>query len=603
VLAIGIDLGTTNSVVASVRGGKADVLADENGDRLTPSVVNFHPNGHVIVGAAARNRRRVDPRNTLVSTKRLLGYPFESPIIQELRARVAYNIVQGDNNATQVEVRGERYTLPEISAFILRRLRDIATRATGAPIQRAVITVPAHFNELQRAATKVSGRIAGLEVLRVINEPTAAALAYGLGRSKRERVVVYDFGGGTFDCTVLDLNGSVYEVLATCGDSYLGGDDIDTELALRMRQKLLQESNIDALESPETFDRLRHASEELKVQLTHSEHARVVVQELGVGKGGRPVHLDVELTRTAFDDLTRPFIDRTLLRTQEALALAEVAPSSIDRVILVGGSTRSPIVANRVAQFFQQMPLSTLNVDEVVALGAAYQAAALSDFSKRTSIPEPPPIFDPNRPQSSPPGLYIDSNRSTRMIARARVSSVVDPFIPDETPEVLSHALVSSMPPPMQPIGMLAAPVLVDVTPRALVVETAGGFCDVLIPRNARVPCGRVRQFSLGMDNQTTVTIRVGQGESVKFGENTYLGEVKLSGLRAAPRGEVVVSVSFELDEGGLLRVRARDAATTVEAQATLQLVGLAGEGTIEVMRARIEGASLTGRASLPPVQ
>jgi molecular chaperone DnaK len=505
-----------------------------------------------------------------------------------------------------VQARGHAYTLPEISAFILRRLRDYATMQTGAPITRAVITVPAHFNELQRAATKIAGRIAGLEVLRVINEPTAAALAYGLSRGERKRVAVYDFGGGTFDCTVLDLSDTVYEVLSTCGDSFLGGDDIDTALALRMREHLLRTTRFDAGE-PAAFDRLRSAAEDLKLQLTHTEQARVAIPELGFGALGRPIHFEYALSRAEFNALATPFVERTMQKTQEALSLAGVSASSIDHVVLVGGSTRSPLVQARVGQLFGRAPLQSINVDEVVALGAAQQAASLSDFGKRQALPEPPPIFDAAKPSvfPAPPSAY--ALNTTLAIGPGAGSGLTGGR--GSQPPIHAHAHAPSQPPAVMfaqqqtQLNPLAStlPILVDVTPHALVVETAGGFSDVLVPRNARIPCGRTRRFSLSHDGQTSVRIRVAQGGSAKFNENTFLGEVLLSGLRAAARGEVVLSVSFELDEGGLLKVSARDMATQHEANATLRLIGFAG--SIEGMQQRLDQTALTGRASVPPQQ
>jgi molecular chaperone DnaK len=593
VLAVGIDLGTTNSVISAVRGGVAEVLADENGDVLTPSIVNFHPSNKIVVGRGARARRRIDASNTVFGTKRMLGHPFDSPEIQAIVPRVPYKIVAGDNATTLVAARGSTYTLPEISAFVLRHLREYASMRTGALIEHAVITVPAHFNELQRAATKIAGKIAGLEVMRVINEPTAAALAYFRDGTAKKRVAVYDFGGGTFDCTILDLGESVYEVLATCGDSFLGGDDIDNEIALRMRDQLLSSTRVDAFSDMQIFDRLRSAAEELKIQLSQRDHAQIQLQELAFGAFGKPVHLDFGLNRRDFNALANGFVDRTLLKTQEALALAGVSVTEIDHVIMVGGSTRAPIVHARLAEFFGQAPLAHVNVEHAVAIGAAYQAAALSDAGRRRSIPQPPPLFDPARPNpqgSAPPGadpsrtLSLDG-RDTRGMRSPLASR------PPSAPPPLPHF--------DDDVTQRAAPVLVDVTPRALVVETAGAFSDVLIPRNARVPCGRTRQFTLGKDNQTIVRIRVAQGESARFAENTYLGEVILSGLRAAPRGEVVLSVSFELDEGGLLKVSARDLGTAKEAHATLQLVGISG--SLDAMKARNMQTTLSARVSVAP--
>ncbi|HSO38089.1 MAG TPA: Hsp70 family protein, partial [Labilithrix sp.] len=280
---VGIDLGTTNTVVACVRTGKVHVLADEHGLRLLPSVVSFHPNGEVLVGASAKSRRIIDPKNTVYSHKRLIGRSWGSPEIAQAKSRFAFELKEGPGQGPLIRARGQDYTLPEISAFVLKRTRQIAETALGTPVERAVITVPAHFNELQRASTKVAGRVSGLEVLRILNEPTAAALAYGLGRTGNERVAVYDFGGGTFDCTLLDLNGNVFEVLTTAGDSFLGGDDVDNLIAERMAETYLKAHRYDPRTDPQMLERLKTTAEDIKMVLSTAETHTVVLKEFGHG--------------------------------------------------------------------------------------------------------------------------------------------------------------------------------------------------------------------------------------------------------------------------------------------------------------------------------
>jgi molecular chaperone DnaK len=586
---VGIDLGTTNTVVACARGGRVQVVADDQGRTLLPSVVSFHPNGEVLVGHGARERRVVDAKNTIASVKRLIGRAWESEEIKKSRPRFAFELKEGLGQGPLVVVRNQTYTLPEISAFVLRRAKQIADAGLGEPVDRAVITVPASFNELQRAATKVAGRIAGLDVMRIINEPTAATLAYGFGRRAKERVAVYDFGGGTFDCTLLELSGNVFEVLATAGDSFLGGDDIDLAIAERMSDAFLLKHRWDPRAHPAVFERLRAMAEAIKLELSTGERARVHLRDVAGGAGGTQLDLEFEMARTELDALATPLIERTFAVCEDSLSVAGLSVSSFDNVILVGGSTRIPLVRRRVSDFFGATPLDRVNPEEVVAIGAAIQAAALADAARRRSIPPPPTpamrgSVPPPAKTSIPPPL-----------PRVRQAQATLPMLPglDDPP---SQGRIPVGPPQRgtrqdhYELGPPAAPVLVDVTPRALLVETAGGFSDVIVPRNAKIPCERTRAFTTSSDMQTGVRVRVAQGEDAFFDNNTYLGELELTGLRAGPRGGVTIQVRFEVDEGGTLKVFATDVATGNRAQALLQLVGIAGAQGVAIMQARQAG-------------
>src|ERR1700722_5172025 len=349
---VGIDLGTTNTVVACVRDGRVHVLADDDGNRLLPSIVSFHPNGDVLVGRAAWERRLVDAKNTISSIKRLIGRPWDSDEIRLARSRFPFELREGPGQGALVIARGEAYTLPEISAFVLKRARQIAEAALGETVDKAVITVPAHFNELQRASTKVAGRVAGLEVLRILNEPTAAALAYGFGSGQSERVAVYDFGGGTFDCSLLDLTGTLFEVLATAGDTFLGGDDIDTAIAEAMCTAFLAQHRYDPRVDPQAFEKLRSAAEQLKKDLSTNMQAQVDLPDVAYGLAGKKLGLNFGMTQADLDVIAGPFVERTLQVTQDALNVARLSPSSFDQIVLVGGSTRMPLVKRRVEAFF-----------------------------------------------------------------------------------------------------------------------------------------------------------------------------------------------------------------------------------------------------------
>jgi molecular chaperone DnaK len=614
---VGIDLGTTNTVVACAKSGRVQVLADDQGRTLLPSVVSFHPSGDVLVGHAARERRVVDAKNTIASVKRLIGRAWDSEEIKKSRPRFAFELREGLGQGPIVAVRDQTYTLPEISAFVLRRAKQIADAALGEPVDRAVITVPASFNELQRAATKVAGRIAGLDVMRIINEPTAATLAYGFGRRAKERVAVYDFGGGTFDCTLLELSGNVFEVLATAGDSFLGGDDIDLAIADRMADSFLLKHRWDPRAHPQVFERLRVTAEALKVELSTSERARVHLRDVAGGVGGTQLDLEFEMTRLDLDALAAPLVERTFAVCEDSLGVAGLSVTNFDNVILVGGSTRIALVRQRVEQFFGAPPLDRVSPDEVVAIGAAIQAAALADSARRRSIPPPPipairaaasPSDDDEVTISSPTSQTIASlQQSLAMAARPPTSGVPPPLpraarpvqttlpmlpgITEQSSRELAAASTArrAARPEANDLGS-STPVLVDVTPRALLVQTAGGFSDVIVPRNAKIPCERTRAFTTSSDMQTGVRVRVAQGEDAFFDNNTFLGELELVGLRAGPRGDVTIQVRFEVDEGGTLKVLATDVATGKQAQALLQLVGIAGAKGVAMMQARQAG-------------
>lgn len=388
---VGIDLGTTNTVVGVVQDGQAKAIADGNGDRLIPSVVSFHPGGNVLVGKQAKERRLMDAPNTIYSVKRLIGRSWESEEVKKARARFPFEMREGPGQAALVVARGETYTLPEISAFVLRKAKAIAEEALGEPVERAVITVPANFNDLQRAATKVAGRVAGLEVLRILNEPTAAALAYGYGKGSTERIAIYDFGGGTFDVTLLDLSGNVFEVLATAGNTFLGGDDVDLLLAERMADAFLAKHRLDPRDNPQGFERLRAAAEQLKIDLSGQPRAAVSVEEVAHGPGGKALNLDFQMTRREFEELAAPLIQQTFDTCREALGIARLEPKDFDQVLLVGGSTRIPLVKQQVESFFGRQAMEHISPDEVVAIGAAIQASALTGAERRRAeLPRPP---------------------------------------------------------------------------------------------------------------------------------------------------------------------------------------------------------------------
>jgi molecular chaperone DnaK len=374
---IGIDLGTTNSVVATLRENRVEVIPDDRGNRLHPSVVGFLPSGETVIGHPARARRHVDPRNTVYSAKRLIGQSIKNPIVRLAMSTLPYQCEEGPNEQPLIVVRGRKYTVPEVSSYILAHLKRCAERHLGAPVSKAVITVPANFTDSQRQATKYAGELAGLKVLRILNEPTAAALAYGFGRALDAKLAIYDLGGGTFDVTVLQIRDKIFEVLSTGGDSFLGGDDFDRTLVDRLAGDFISEKRVDLRDNPEAWSRLTTACEQIKCKLSQEDAVAGTIHDLATGTGGAPMQLDFEVTRGEFEQLIVPYIDRSMQACQEVLVAAGLSAQALTDLILVGGSTRTPLVRRRVAEYFGRAPQTRINPDETVAYGAALQSAAL----------------------------------------------------------------------------------------------------------------------------------------------------------------------------------------------------------------------------------
>jgi molecular chaperone DnaK len=523
--AVGIDLGTTNTVVAAVVEGRARVLFDDV-DRLIPSVVAFMPNGGVMVGRRARERRRIDAANTIYSVKRLIGRAWTSEEVVRARNYLPFALKEGPHGFPLVVARGTAYELHTISAMVLSRAKKLAEKVLGGPVDSAVITVPASFNDRQRAATKAAGSEAGLNVLRILNEPTAAALAYGLGRDTQsnERIAVYDLGGGTFDLTLLDLSNNVFEVRGTAGDSFLGGDDLDHLVVEELRTEILKQTRFDPRSDVQVMERLREDAEQVKIALSDRDEVDITFRDLAIGPDGNPLVASIRVSRVSFERAAGPLIDRSIEVCREALSIARLSADDFANILLVGGSTRIPLVRRKIEQFFQRPPRTDLNPDEVVAIGAAIQADVLLKADRRDGGAEP-----------------------------ARASR-------------------GKLPAAFPARGNRAGPLLVDVTPLTLGMETVSGFVEPVIERNSSVPCSQTRTFTTGRDRQTTITVRVFQGEGQTLAENVLLGELSLDGLRAAPRGEVSVEVTFALDADGILQVAARDPESDRAVSATLRV-------------------------------
>jgi molecular chaperone DnaK len=372
---IGIDLGTTNSVVCVMEGKEPKVITNEEGGRLTPSVVAFDDKGEVLVGQIARRQAITNPENTVFSIKRFMGWKYDDA--KEEIKRVPFKVIRAPNGDAHVEVRGQRFSPPEISAKVLQKLKRAAEDYLGEEVKEAVITVPAYFNDSQRQATKDAGRIAGLDVKRIVNEPTAAALAYGLDKKKDQLIAVYDFGGGTFDISVLEVGENVVQVISTNGDTHLGGDDIDQRLMQWLIDEFKRDQGIDVSKDKMVIQRLKEAAEKAKIDLSSVAETDINLPFLTADASG-PKHLMVKLSRAQFERMVGDIIDRTIEPCRRALADANKSPQEINEVVLVGGSTRIPMVQQRVREFFGREPHRGVNPDEVVGLGAAVQAGVLA---------------------------------------------------------------------------------------------------------------------------------------------------------------------------------------------------------------------------------
>src|SRR5262247_2307612 len=374
---IGIDLGTTNSVVAIMEGKEPKVISNEEGSRLTPSVVAFDDKGDVLVGQIARRQAITNPENTVFSSKRFMGRKANDAITQEEAKRVPFKIVSAPNGDTAFEIRGKRYSPPEIGARVLMKLKRAAEEYLGEPVTEAVITVPAYFNDSQRQATKDAGKIAGLDVKRIINEPTAAALAYGLDKTKEQLIAVFDMGGGTFDISILEVGDKVVEVVSTNGDTHLGGDDIDNRLMDWLVAEFKKDTGIDVSKDKMVLQRLKEAAEKAKIELSSVQETEINLPYLTADATG-PKHLLKKLSRAKFEQMIEDIVARAIEPCKKALADAGKKVSEIHEVVLVGGSTRIPMVQAKVKEFFGREPNRSVNADEVVALGAAVQGGVLS---------------------------------------------------------------------------------------------------------------------------------------------------------------------------------------------------------------------------------
>ena len=485
---IGIDLGTTNSCVAVLEGGEPAVIPNAEGMRTTPSVVAFAKSGDLLVGDVAKRQAATNVSRTISSIKREMG------------------------TDTRIKIDGKDFSPQEISAFILKKLKKDAEAYLGETVSEAVITVPAYFNDAQRQATKDAGRIAGLNVLRIINEPTSAALAYGLDHGKPQKIMVYDLGGGTFDVSLIEIGDNLIEVLATAGDNRLGGDDFDARLTEYIVQEYIRTNRVNLSKDMSAMQRIREAAEEAKKTLSNQTVTTINLPFVATVKG-EPVHLEMEITRSKFEELTRDLVDRTEAPVRKVLSDGGVSVSELGMVLLVGGSTRMPAVQEKVRQLTGKEPSHSLNPDECVAIGAAVQGGKL--------------------------GGEITAGNAAEII-------------------------------------------LMDVTPLSLAIETVGGIATKIIDRNTTIPTRHSQVFSTAANFQTSVEIKVLQGERQFAKDNTLLGTFRLSGIKRAPAGVPQIEVPFDIDANGIVNVSAKDLGTGKQKQITITARSKLSEDEIE---------------------
>lgn len=521
---IGIDLGTTNSVVAVMEGNEPKVIANQEGNRITPSVVAFTDKGDILVGDPAKRQAVTNPKRTIYSIKRFMGRRHNE--VESEEKLVPYPIVGGASELVKVQVGDKQQTPPEISALVLRKLKEAAEAYLGHKVRKAVITVPAYFNDAQRQATIDAAVIAGFDPeweiegkdgkmvkqkMRIINEPTAASLAYGLDSKKNEKIAVFDLGGGTFDISILDVGDGIFEVKSVNGDTHLGGDDWDDVLINWCADEFKKQQGIDLRKDPMAMQRLKEAAERAKKDLSQQANTEINLPFITADASG-PKHLQLNLSRAEFEKLTEHLIERCKAPVLKALKDSGIKASEIDEVVLVGGMSRVPRVQQIVKEIFGKEPHRGVNPDEVVAIGAAIQGAQLLKGAKA---------------------------------------------------EVL----------------------LLDVTPLSFGIETLGGVMTKMIERNTTIPAQKKNTFSTAEDNQPSVTVKVFQGEREMANDNKMLGIFNLDGIPPAPRGMPQIEVAFDIDHNGILNVSAKDLGTGKEQKIRIEASSGLSTAEIEKMR------------------
>ncbi|MBS9784058.1 molecular chaperone DnaK [Candidatus Gracilibacteria bacterium] len=610
---IGIDLGTTNSCVSFMEGGESKIIPNAEGGRTTPSVVAFKK-GETIVGMPARRQAVTNPKNTIYSAKRFIGRKF-SEVKDEIK-NVPFTVTEGKDGGCLIEWNGKGIRPEEISAKVLEKLKDDAEKYLGQKVTEAVITVPAYFNDDERQATINAGKIAGLDVKRIVNEPTAAALAYGVDKSTDKKIAVYDFGGGTFDISILEIGSEgTFEVLATNGDTSLGGDDFDQAIFEYVMSEFKSETGIDLSGDAMAVQRVRSASEKAKIELSSATSTDINEPFIAMNDGV-PSNLNVTITRAKFEELIGDLVEKSIEPCKKVLSDSGLQASQIDEVILVGGSTRVPLVKTKVEQFFGKKPSEGVNPDEAVAMGAAIQAGIIQGDVNDVLLLDVTPLSL---------GIETLGGVMTRMIERNTTipasKSQVYSTAADNQDSVQIHILqgeremasdnkslgqfiLSGIAPAPRGVPQIEVTfdidasgvlhvtakdkgprkgqrntiqgdvndvLLLDVTPLSLGIETLGGVMTRMIERNTTIPASKSQVYSTAADNQDSVQIHILQGEREMASDNKSLGQFILSGIAPAPRGVPQIEVTFDIDASGVLHVTAKDKGTGKEQKITVQ--------------------------------
>ena len=509
---LGIDLGTTFSAMAVIESGEPKIVENKEGARTTPSIVTLTKNNERLVGVLARRQAITNSKNTIFSIKRLIGRRFSDPEVQKDKKLLPYEIRESSNSGVEIKMGEKWYKTAEISAMILQKLKQDAEEKLGEKITEAIITCPAYFDDSQRKATKIAGEIAGFKVRRVINEPTAAALAYGLTKKKDQQIVVYDFGGGTFDISILDISEDTVEVKATGGDTHLGGDDFDQRIMSWIVEEFKKDQGIDLSKDTLALQRIKEAAEKAKIELSSSLETEINLPFVTSDAHG-PKHLLLKLSRAKLESMVTDYIDKSIAVVKKTLKEINLEPKDIEEIVLVGGQTRMPKIQEELKKIFNKEPNKEINPDEVVAIGAAIQGGVLQ--------------------------------------------------------------------------GDVRDVLLLDVTPLSLGIETLGGVSTVLIAKNTTVPTSKTQIFSTAANNQTSVEVKVLQGERPMANDNKTLGRFILEGIPPSPRGMPQIEVIFDIDANGILNVSAKDKATNKSQ--SIRIEGSSGMSKEEIERMKRE--------------